>query len=717
MTPMSALAALEAAFLLVVASATASDAVPQIPIGEVQTFRRADDAPSLPTNFVIEGQIVGSAGRRAVISDGLSSVRIFPLPPPEGNASEDWRVGDIVRVTCDRLPSPLTPDADVIHARAVTVLRHHQPQPPVETDIAHVLSGEADFTSLVIEGVITDVFRDEVDPIFVYFTLSSSGSNLLLTLRDASSDTFRAAFALLDCAVSVRGLCVPLDDGLRHYMGRRIELASLDAIRSLGKTAEGDAEKAMPLPSIRDTIARPPRKFPHRFVVHGHIIARWNTKNALFKTDDGRCLRLHLAEGAVPAPGVRVKVAGFLRTNAFFAHLYNATVEEIPGEAAPDTAPCAISPRAVLFDDEGRPRIDSRFDGRIVRIEGLVRDTLQVQADDGRCLLDADGIRLTVLLGRLPVPETGSRISVVGACLITTDSESSGIIRLKGFDLVARSRDDLRILKGPPWWTPVRFVALVILLVAVIVGFLLWNRLLHRLVERRGRALLKEEIRTVAAGLKLDERTRLAVELHDSVAQNLTAVALQLGLADRLVGSDDDAAHDRLAIATRMLDACHGEIRACIWDLRNLALDELDMNEAIRRTLSPHLGHATLRVRFATPRPRLPDKTLHTILRIVRELVANAVRHGDARQILVAGVLDGQTIRFSVTDDGHGFDPATCPGLAEGHFGLQGIRERIRRNKGEMKIESSLGRGTHITVSIELPSGYSNTCATGETTP
>lgn len=708
MTLVNALVALVAAPLVAASLTPAAADVPLVPIGNIQTFRRADATVPMPTNFVIEGQIVASAGRRAVLSDGTASIRIFPLPAPDDETSEDWRVGDIVRVTCDQLPSPLTPNADVIHARSVTVLRHHQPQPPVATDVAHILAGEVDFSSVTTEGVITDVFRDEVDPIFIYFTLSSLNDNLLLTLRDPSTNTFLSAHNLLDCAVSVRGLCVPLDDGLRHYMGRRIELGGLDSIRPIdGQEDAANATTPSPLPSIRDTITLPPRKFPHRFTVRGHIIARWNTKNALLSTDDGRCLRLHLAEGAVPSPGARVKVDGFLRTNAFFAHLYNATVEEIPGEASLNKSPRTISPRAVLFDDEGRARIDSRFDGRIVRMEGLVRDTLQSQADDGRCILEADGIRLTVLLGDLPLPATGSRVSVAGACLITTDSESSGIVRLDGFCLVARNRDDLVILEGPPWWTPARFLFLIGLLGAVILGFFLWNRLLQRLVERRGRALLKEEVRTLAAGLKLDERTRLAVELHDSVAQSLTAIALQLGLTDRLIGTNDGAAHERLAIATRMLDSCHGEIRACIWDLRNLALDEHDMNEAIRRTVAPYLGGAALLVRFAVPRSRLSDKTTHTILRIIRELVTNAIRHGQARQIRVAGALDNQTIRFSVTDDGHGFDPDAHPGPADGHFGLQGIRERIRRDKGKMTIDSSPGSGTRISISIELHEGNS----------
>lgn len=688
------------------AHAVAEDgALPRISIGEIHTFQPRETAAQTPTNFIIEGQIIGVAGRRAVLSDGTDSIRLYPLPAPTDDSADDWREGDIVRVSCALAPSPLTPGVGVVHARAVTVLRHNPPRPPAEVSLAQILAGRADFSSIITEGVITDVFRDEVDPIFIYFTLSAENDNLLLTLRDPTTNTFNAAVALLDRAVSVGGLCIPLDDGLRHYMGRRIELANLASIRPLSPAAD-DIDALQPLPANQSLITLPPSRFPHRFRVRGTIIARWNPQNALLAADDGRCLRLHLAEGTVPPPGSRVTAGGFLRTNAFFAHLYNAVVAEIPGAVAEEDAPRTISPRSILYDAEGRQRIDSRFDGRIIRLEGLVKDSLSTTPGDTRCILDSDGERIEILLGDAPCPATGSRIAVTGACLITTEHESSGIVRLEGFAVIVRDAKDVVVLSGPPWWTPARFLILVAVLGAALLGFVFWNRLLRRLVERRGRALLKEEIRTIAAGLKLDERTRLAVELHDSVAQNLTAISLQLDVTDRTIGRDDAAAHARLAIASRMLASCHGEIRECIWDLRNLALDEHDMNEAVRRTVSQYLGSAALHVRFAVPRAKLSDNTTHAILRIVRELVANAVRHGKARQIRIAGAIDGRTLRFAVTDDGSGFDPETRLGPADGHFGLQGIRERIRRYKGRMDIESAPGSGTRIAITLQLPTPY-----------
>ena len=125
------------------------------------------------------------------------------------------------------------------------------------------------------------------------------------------------------------------------------------------------------------------------------------------------------------------------------------------------------------------------------------------------------------------------------------------------------------------------------------------------------------------------------------------------------------------------------------------------MDRAIRKTLEPHLdGSADISVRFAVPRTLFTDNTAHVLLCIVRELVLNAVRHGRATSVKVAGCAEDGKILFSVQDNGCGFDPDAAPGVRDGHFGLQGIRERIKGRNGTMAIDSSPGRGTKITVTL-----------------
>ena len=110
----------------------------------------------------------------------------------------------------------------------------------------------------------------------------------------------------------------------------------------------------------------------------------------------------------------------------------------------------------------------------------------------------------------------------------------------------------------------------------------------------------------------------------------------------------------------------------------------------------------SLSIRFNVTRDLISDNVAHNLLRIIRELVVNAVRHGHATSVRIAGSLAGQTLYFSVQDDGCGFDPASCPGSDQGHFGIQGIRERLKRLNGSLNIESSPSKGTRAVVTIEL---------------
>jgi signal transduction histidine kinase len=124
------------------------------------------------------------------------------------------------------------------------------------------------------------------------------------------------------------------------------------------------------------------------------------------------------------------------------------------------------------------------------------------------------------------------------------------------------------------------------------------------------------------------------------------------------------------------------------------------MNEAIRIALQPHLNDTKLNLRFNVPRARLSDNTTHAILRIIQELATNAICHGHATKIDIAGAIDGNRLMMSVKDNGVGFDPANRPGVRECHFGLQGIAERIQQFNGTMHIESAPGAGTKVTLSL-----------------
>ena len=109
---------------------------------------------------------------------------------------------------------------------------------------------------------------------------------------------------------------------------------------------------------------------------------------------------------------------------------------------------------------------------------------------------------------------------------------------------------------------------------------------------------------------------------------------------------------------------------------------------------------------FAVPRISLSDNTAHALLRIIRELVTNAVRHGKATHILITGKFDGENIACTVRDDGRGFNPDACPGVFQGHFGLAGIRERVSRLRRKISIAGGPGTGSEFHLSIPKAANF-----------
>ena len=269
--------------------------------------------------------------------------------------------------------------------------------------------------------------------------------------------------------------------------------------------------------------------------------------------------------------------------------------------------------------------------------------------------------------------------------------------------LITTSSDErAQVFKLPHYLTALNVALFLGGLLSLLLVILAWNTLLRHLVDRRSRELTNERLSSFSSRLKVEERTRLAVELHDTIAQTLTGIAFEIAAARDFSKTDPREMNRHLDIASRTLQSCRNDLRNCMWDLRNQTLDDVSMDEAIRHTLAPYLSGASLAVRFTIAREILSDNTALSILRIIRELTINAIRHGKATSIKVAGCIDGDNLNFSVRDNGLGFDPATCSGVEEGHFGLQGVAERAEALGGTLTIDSHPGAGTYAAISIVL---------------
>ncbi len=203
-----------------------------------------------------------------------------------------------------------------------------------------------------------------------------------------------------------------------------------------------------------------------------------------------------------------------------------------------------------------------------------------------------------------------------------------------------------------------------------------------------------QEIRVAQCELEqsavLDERRRLAREIHDGIAQDLAFIVQQGGELEVQRGQQE-ARDDIVTAARRALDESRGVIAALV-----RPTDE-PLPKALERVAEDAAGRwgATVRADL-DPDVEVPAKTREALMRIVGEAVANAARHGQADKVLVKLRADPE-LQLSIVDDGAGFDPAALE-IGRGRHGVTGMRERAEALGGELRIASQPGEGAQVVV-------------------
>lgn len=626
--------------------------------------------------------------------------------------TNDVRVieGDLVRVEGKivRFDGHKTLDAVV---SLLTKIGHETPAPPRPASFRDIQDEVLDYRIARLTGTVRDAARSDTSYSWIILKLVIDGDQLMdVSVQSVGEDRDRI-LSLIGSTIQVDGIVVPHDRSLRTKMGRIVWCWTDQNVRQISRPDEHPRT----IPDISSLNGLHPstilRKGRHKAT--GKVLATWQENNLLIRTAQDEICRVELSESSLPAYGDTIEAIGFPESDLYHLNLVRATWKKTNPISIPQDSTTANAPVGIMIGDWLPGIIDMRYHGKTICASGIIRSIPGNNSIDGIMYVQNGQSTIPVdissnrdLARRLSV---GCRIRATGTCVVDTPNWTPNALcqKLDRFLLVVRTPDDIEVLSRPSWWTTTRLLIAGGILLALLVVILIWNRSLIVLAERRGRELLREQIGHVRANLKIDERTRLAVDLHDSLSQNLTGISLQLDLLDRLTGRTDPAVTKHLDIAARTLQSCRDELRGCIWDLRSQALDAPTLEEAIRMTLRPHLDVARLSLRFPVPRRKLDDNTAHTLLRIIRELVSNALRHGAAKSIRIAGALDGKRLLASVQDDGTGFDPATRPNSGAGHFGLDGIRERLRHFDGKLTIDSSPGTGTKVTFTISLPDNES----------
>ena len=291
--------------------------------------------------------------------------------------------------------------------------------------------------------------------------------------------------------------------------------------------------------------------------------------------------------------------------------------------------------------------------------------------------INVDGLPVNVVLAKLPdflrdCERTHPKVKVVGVAELMLDQSVffSQNHYVMGVKLNASSADDVVLEPDLIYLTNLRdgrmtivWTALIALLAAGVLAFAF-------VVFRQRRRLFRS--RTVMA-----ERKRMADDLHDTIEQHLVGAGMFLKL-------------NRLKEAEEILVRAKREMRDIVWGLKNDDMMRLSPADMIRQLAKEENKKGIYRVdtRLEGLPAHLEAEQMRALSLIVRESIGNAIKHGGAKKIAISGeALEKGGWLLRISNDGAPFDPETAPGAKEGHFGIEGMKQRGRRLGATVTIE------------------------------
>jgi signal transduction histidine kinase len=550
-------------------------------------------------------------------------------------------------------------------------------------------SGALDNQWVEIEGVVRAVDLPE-PPEFAVLDLGMEGGSLRVLVSRAPQDPFTG---LVDACVRIRGVVAANLNRQRQMLEPSFRVPSRAEI-SVVRAGAADPFAAPIVAASRVLQVAPGTPpFHQRAHIRGTVTRQLSAGTFFVRDDVG--LKIETGTPVALQPGDRVEVAGFPAMKEGMAVLERALVRRVAGDAAPPPS----TPRRLA------PLLAGKHNSDLVRLRARLVDWVSA-GRDVTLVFEAEDHLFKGFL-RLPgkaapaLPPNNSLVEVTGICVVD-ELEDAWFYQPLSFVLLVAEPGDLALLEAPPWWTAARLWRALALACGILLAAAGWAWALRRQVQR-SRALLEQQARHAAT---LEERNRIARELHDTLEQGLTGLSLQMKALETELEQSADAPRARLHAARQTLRQSRALARNAIRELRAESgpLPRENLAAGLRRIAGNwnDSGALAVAVQGDYRIPALPPRTVQHLLGIATEAMTNAVKHGQAGAIRVEVALARRTLTLRVADDGIGFDATGVWREPAGGFGLLGMRERASELGGHLEVASRPGQGTAVTITVPL---------------
>jgi two-component system, NarL family, sensor histidine kinase LiaS len=221
------------------------------------------------------------------------------------------------------------------------------------------------------------------------------------------------------------------------------------------------------------------------------------------------------------------------------------------------------------------------------------------------------------------------------------------------------------------------------------------TRALNRMAEQ-----LQTHIHTRDELARIEERNRLARDLHDTVKQQTYAARMQLSAAKNLLTSNPQAASEHLEAALQLNRESQQELKLIIDELRPAALEGRGLAQALVEYAARWQGHTGIQVETAVTGERpLPLDIEQALYRVLQESLSNIARHAEADRVTIRLNMSSEQVSLLIADNGRGFEPAA---VAPNSLGLTGMQQRLAEVGGALTVETQLAVGTKLCAEVKL---------------
>jgi signal transduction histidine kinase len=568
----------------------------------------------------------------------------------------------------------------------VVKLGHGELPPPRHVNYDDLLSGRYHYERVEVSGIVRS-FRWQASRACPLLTLALGARKLEAELVVAGRTNLPP---LVDAQIRVAGLAAGYINSRRQLLAPQLLVSRLEDLHvEIPPPAE---PYKGPLISTADLLTFTPQGASgHRVHVRG-VVTYQRLGEALFLRDAADGLMVRTPQNTKAQAGDVVEAVGFPAMGRFSPFLEDAEFRVVRRELPPQPIPTSL-----------KEILQGTNDANLVTLEGKILEVIPTPTESV-LVVESGKSAFRARLPRKPLPlRNGTNVRLTGVCHIAEaaqDETSRFRANVLDIELLLRSAEDIAIIAKPSGWTPQRFATVAGLLVGVALTACIWVVVLRRRVTEQARVIRQKVQREVV----LEERQRMAREMHDTLAQSFSGVGFQLDALKSRLPADAELARTQLEVARQMVRHGQEDFRRTLMNLRAQELERGSLTEVLpklAKQITDDTG-ITLKYQVHGTRRGLPEVIENNLLRIGQECLTNAVRHARASEIALTLDFEPGLVRLRVADNGIGCHPQDLEPSPNGHFGWRGIRERAEQIRAKAELDSHPGQGTRVTVTVPI---------------